>query len=203
MCTNEALSEVAKELNKNGVETEILWIGNKPIQGCICCLACRKKGGNGECPFADVGLGENALYVDVKTFAEKAKEADGFVFGSPVYYAGVNGSMHAFMDRLFFAYGEYFRGKVGACVVSARRAGTTASVDNLNKYLLIKEMPVASSNYWNAVHGSTPEDVRKDEEGLQTMRILGRNMAWMLKCIHSAGIPFPEEEEKIKTNFIR
>ena len=190
-CTNEALSEVARALNANGIESEIVWIGAKAIQGCTACGICRK--GSGECVYDD----------GVKAFKEKAKNADGFVFGSPVYFAGANGSLHSFMDRLFFAYGAEFKGKVGACICSARRAGTTATIDNLNKYLLFNQMPIASSNYWNAVHGSSPEDVRKDLEGLQTMRILGNNMAWLLKCIHTSQIPFPEGEEKIKTNFIR
>jgi len=188
-CTNAALEEVAKALKKNDVESEIFWIGNKAIQGCTACLACKK----GKCPYDD----------GVDKVVELAKNCDGFVFGTPVYFAGANGSMHAFMDRLFFAYKEIFKGKPAACVVSARRAGTTAALDNLNKYPLFNQMPIVSANYWNAVHGSTPEQVAQDIEGLQTMRILGDNMAWMLKVIKKAGIPFPKSEDKIYTNFIR
>jgi len=192
-CTNRALTEVATALKNNDIDAEIIWIGAKPIQGCTACGVCRKSNGNGECPYKD----------GVQEFHQLAKSADGFVFGSPVYYAGANGSLHSFLDRLFFAYGSSLKGKVGACICSARRAGTTATIDNLNKYLLINQMPIASSNYWNAVHGSVPEDVEKDLEGLQTMRMLGNNMAWLLKSIHIANIPFPTEETKIKTNFIR
>ncbi|MCL2234386.1 MAG: flavodoxin family protein [Firmicutes bacterium] len=191
-CTFTALTEVANTLNQDGIETEIVWIGNKAVQGCIACLVCRK-GEKKECPFDD----------GVKVFAEKAKVADGLIFGSPVYYAGSNGTLHAFMDRLFFANSTHFKGKPAACVVSARRSGTTATVDNLNKYFLISQMPIVSANYWNAVHGSCPEDVQKDIEGLQTMRTIGRNMAWLLKTIDKAKIPFPEGEKKIYTNFIR
>ncbi|MCL2570343.1 MAG: flavodoxin family protein [Firmicutes bacterium] len=187
-CTNTALEEVAEALKNNGIETEIFWIGNKAIQGCIACYKCRTtdKG----CIFND----------DVTMFMEKAKQADGFVFGSPVYYAGPNGSLCAFMDRLFFAYGAMvLKGKVAAAVSSARRAGTTATLDRLNKYFLINQMLIPSSNYWNAVHGSTPEDVKQDLEGLQTMRILGNNMAAML----GAKISLPPTEKKIYTNFAR
>ncbi|MCL2862263.1 MAG: flavodoxin family protein [Firmicutes bacterium] len=191
-CTFTALTEAANTLNAENIQTEIVWIGNKPVQGCTACLACRK-GEKKECPYDD----------GVKSFVEKSKKADGFIFGSPVYYAGANGTLHAFMDRLFFANSAIFKGKPAACVVSARRSGTTATVDNLNKYFMICQMPIVSSNYWNAVHGSTPEDVRKDLEGLQTMQTLGRNMAWMLKVIDKAKIPFPEGEKKIYTNFIR
>jgi len=188
-CTNRALEEISTTLQKNGIETETFWIGKDAMQGCTACLACKK----GKCPF-DGG---------VNKIAEIADTIDGFIFGSPVYFAGANGSMHSFLDRLFFAYKDKLRGKPCACVVSARRAGTTATLDNLNKYPLFNQMPIVSSNYWNAVHGSTPEQVEQDLEGLQTMRIIGENMSWMLKVIEKAGIPFPKSDDKIYTNFIR
>lgn len=194
-CTFTALSEVAKILNENGIETEIFQLGNKPIRGCIGCGACSKL--DGQCVFDD----------DVVNEALKAAAtADGFVFGSPVYYASANGAMISLMDRMFYAGGRYFIGKPGACVVSARRAGTTASLDVLHKYLQFAGMPIATSSYWNMVHGNTPDEVRKDLEGMQIMRNLGRNLAWLLQCIEAgkaAGIKAPERENKERTNFIR
>ena len=193
-CTFTALSEVAGSLNKNGVETEIFWIGKKAIHGCVACMGCTKLG---RCVFGDDGVNElNA----------RAGEFDGLVIGAPVYYAGPNGSMCAFMERLFFSGGAKWAGKPGASVVSCRRAGSTASFDRLNKYFTINNMPVVSSQYWNEVHGFTPEDVRQDLEGMQTMRTLGENMAYLLKCIEAgrkAGVPEPEREETVYTNFIR
>ena len=198
-CTYTALTEVAKTLNEEGIETEIFLIGNKPIGGCIACKKCKELG---MCVFDDV----------VNVFIEKAKEADGFIFGSPVHYAGATGNMTGFMDRVFYApfqsgKGNIFLFKPAATVISARRAGTTATYDQLNKYFGISQMPIISSRYWNMVHGATPDDVRKDEEGMQIMRILGRNMAYYLKCIEAGkekGIELPKQEEKINfTNFIR
>ena len=195
-CTYTALSEVAKELNKEGIETEIFWIGVKPISGCIACGKCFE---NGKCVFNDV----------VNEFAEKCKDADGFVFGSPVHYAAATGSISSFMDRLFystFTNPELFRLKPAASVVSARRAGTTVTYDQLNKYFGMNQMPIISSRYWNMVHGATPDDVRKDEEGMQIMRILGKNMAYYLKCQEAGrkvGIEMPEQEQITFTNFIR
>ena len=194
-CTYTALSEVAKELNKEGIETEIFWIGVKPISGCIACGKCFE---NGKCVFNDA----------VNEFAEKCKEADGFVFGSPVHYAAATGSISSFMDRLFystFTNPGLFRLKPAASIVSARRAGTTATFDQLNKYFAMNQMPIISSRYWNMVHGGNPEEVKKDEEGMQIMRILGRNMAYYLKCqeaARKAGITMPEQEEITFTNFI-
>ena len=194
-CTFTALSEVAKALNESGVETEIFQLGKDPIRGCIGCGACAKL--DGQCVFND----------EVVNKALKAAAgADGFVFGSPVYYASANGAMLALMDRMFYAGGKYFQGKPGTCVASARRAGTTSTLDQMNKYLQFANMPVVSSNYWNMVHGNTPDEVKQDLEGLQIMRNLGRNMAWLLKCIEAgkaAGIEPPIRESKIKTNFIR
>ena len=195
-CTYTALSEVAKELNNEGIETEIFWIGIKPISGCIACHKCSEIG---KCVFDDV----------VNEFAEKAKKADGFIFGTPVHYAAASGAMTSFMDRLFystFSNSDIFRLKPAATVVSARRAGTTATFEQLNKYYTMTQMPVISSRYWNMVHGSNPEEVKKDEEGMQIMRILGKNMAYYLKCIEAGkekGINPPQIEEITFTNFIR
>lgn len=192
-CTYTALCEVADALEKNGIETEIFQVGAAPVAGCIGCGACLK---TGTC-FVEDG---------VNKFVEKAKAADGFVFGSPVHYAAASGAMTSFLDRAFYGKGAVFAGKPGAVVVSCRRGGASAAFDQLNKYFTISNMPVVSSQYWNQVHGNTPEEVRRDEEGLQTMRTLGNNMAWLLKCIDAgkkAGITFPEREPAIKTNFIR
>jgi len=180
--TYTALSEIAAELEANGIEAEIFHIGTAPISGCRACGACGKLG---RCVIDDV----------VNKAREKAKEADGFIFGSPVYYASANGSMISFMDRLFYSGKELFAFKPAACVTAARRAGTTATFDELNKYLTISQMPIVSSCYWNNVIGRTPEEVLRDEEGLRIMRTLGRNMAWMLKSLEAAkaaGVALPE-----------
>ena len=196
MCTYTALCEVAKTLNEEGIETEIVSIGTKPIGGCIGCGACRKAG---KCVFGD-NDGVNA-------FVEKAKEADGFIFGAPVHYASAGGAASAFLDRVFYSNSSVFAFKPGAAVVSCRRGGASASLDRLNKYFTIAQMPVVSSKYWNMVHGNTPEQVQQDLEGMQVMRYLGRNMAWMLKCIELGkqnGIVHPQPEEvRHSTNFIR
>lgn len=193
-CTYTALSEVAGALEKEGITTEIIQLGKDPIRDCIGCGACGKLG---RCVFDDDLV--NQVH-------EKAEEADGFVFGTPVYYAHPSGRILSFLDRLFYSGGGAFAFKPGAAVASARRAGTTASLDVLNKYFTIARMPVVSSNYWNMVHGNTPEEVKQDLEGLQIMRGVGQNMAWMIKCIEAgkaAGIPYPQTENKVKTNFIR
>ena len=196
-CTYTALDEVAKTLNEEGIETEIFWLENKPVGGCVACKSCLK---TGKCAFDDV----------VNEFREMARAADGFVFGSPVHYAAASGNLTAFMDRLFYselcAGNSVFYMKPAAAVVSARRAGTTAALDQLNKYFTIQEMPVVSSRYWNMVHGARAEQVAEDKEGLYTMRVLGRNMAYMLKCFDAAkkaGVELPEKEPTIYTNFIR
>lgn len=194
-CTYTALCEVTKELEKENIETEIFHIGSKPIRGCTACGGCYSKSPS-RCVFDDD---------PVNIALEKAEQADGFVFGAPVHYAAASGGMTAFLDRLFYA-GDCFKYKPGAAVVSCRRAGSTAALDQLNKYFTISCMPVVSSQYWNMVHGNTPEEVRKDIEGMQTMRQLGRNMAWLLKCIaagKAAGVKDPEEEPRVWTNFIR
>lgn len=193
-CTNRALEEVEKALQKQGIETEIFHIGKGSVGGCMACSACAKLG---KCVIDDA----------VNRFAEKAKTADGFVFGSPVYYASAAGSMVGFMDRLFYSASKTMAFKPAAAVASARRAGTVSTFDGLNKYFTINNMPVVSANYWNGVHGAnnTPADVEQDEEGLQTMRLLGNNMAWLLRCIQlgkQQGIQ-PETEPKLRTNFIQ
>lgn len=193
-CTARALREIADTLTQEGIDAEIFWIGNEPIGGCIGCGSCAKAG---KCVFGG----------SVNDCAEKLKEADGFVFGSPVHYAAASGNMTAFLDRLFYsAPKEDLRHKPAAVVVSARRAGTTAAYEQLLKYPGIAEMPIVSSSYWNNVHGSCKEDVEQDGEGLRTMRVLARNMAWMLRCIaagKAAGVPMPKSESRIMTNFIR
>lgn len=193
-CTYRALKEVSLALEKEGVETEIFQIGNKPIAGCIGCGACREKG---RCVIDGDGVND---------FIEKAKEAQGFVFGSPVYYAAATGAITSFLDRAFYFGGKHMAFKVGAAICSARRAGTTSTLDQLSKYFTINNMPLVSSQYWPMVHGNTKEEVEKDLEGLQTMRVLGRNMAWLIKCIELGkenNILRPELEEREKTSFIR
>ena len=193
-CTYTALCEVEKELNKQDIETEIFHIGKKPIRGCTACGKCQELN---KCVFEDDG---------VNVTLDKAEKADGFIFGSPVHYAGASGFITSFLDRCFFAGSDVFAYKPGAAVVSCRRGGATAALDQLNKYFTINQMPVVSSQYWNMVHGKAPEEVRQDLEGMQIMRTLGRNMAWLLKTIQAgkkAGIVPPEPEERIWTNFIR
>jgi len=192
-CTYTALKEAADTLNKNGIETEFMYLGVKPIAGCIACGKCQSMG---KC-FVDDKVNE---------LIEKAEKIDGIIVGSPVYYGGASGQVTAFLDRLFFAGSSYFYHKPAAAVVSCRRGGATAAFSQLNKYFAMSNMPVVSSDYWNQVHGFTPEDVMQDLEGLQTMRTLGENMAWLLKSIEAgkqANIPLPQHEEKIFTNFIR
>ncbi|AKG54166.1 iron-sulfur flavoprotein [Dehalogenimonas sp. WBC-2] len=195
-CTYTALEEVATALNAEGINTSIFQVGTDPISGCLACRTCATAG---KCRFTDC----------VNDFVDLAEKADGFIFGSPVHYAAAGGAITSFMDRAFYsdmqAGKRAFYLKPGAAVVSARRAGTTTALDQLNRFFGIAQMPVISSRYWNLVHGTKPEDVRKDLEGLQTMRVLGRNMAWFLKCKKAgldAGVPFPEEEPSIYTNFI-
>lgn len=193
-CTYTALNEVAKELESNGIETEIFHVGTKPIRGCMACNGCSNT--NGLCVFNDD---------TVNIALEKAKEADGFVFGSPVHYAAASGQITSFLDRFFYAGGS-FQYKPGAAIVSCRRGGSTAAFEQLNKYFTISNMPIVSSQYWNMVHGNTPEEVEQDLEGMQTMRVLGRNMAWLLNCINAgkeAGVKLPKEEARAMTNFIR
>lgn len=191
-CTYTALTEVEKELNKNRVDTEIINVGDKGVKGCIACGNCKK---TGKCVFDDI----------VNEVSSKLTECDGLIIGSPVYYASANGNLISFMDRLFHCNTSDKRMKVGAAVVSARRGGCSSTFDELNKYFTISGMPVVSSQYWNSVHGNTPEEVLKDEEGLQVMRTLGRNMAFLIKSIELGKKEYgmPEKEEKISTNYIR
>lgn len=192
-CTYTALREVEKSLNKNGIDTEIFWLGAKPMAGCIGCGTCLEKG---KC-FVDDKVNE---------FLEKVPNTDGFVFGTPVHFAASSGMLSSFMDRVFYGRRKLFSNKVATAVVSCRRGGATAAIDEVNKYFGMNNMPIVSSQYWNMVHGSKPEDVLKDEEGMQTMRTLGNNMAWLLKCIEagkSEGVNFPKNEDVISTNFIR
>jgi len=182
-CTFTALNEVASALEKNGVDTEMYHIGTKPVYGCLGCEKCRKLG---KCVF------DNDVCNEI---AEKIIAADGLVVGSPVYFSGPNGALCALLDRVFYSNMGNFKHKPAACVVSCRRGGASAAFDRLNKYFTIAQMPVATSQYWNAVHGNEPEHVLLDIEGLQIMRVLGNNMAWMLKNIAS-GEPPPEPEPK-------
>lgn len=194
-CTNEGLMEISAVLNAQGIDTEIFWIGAKPISGCLGCGKCKSA---------------RHCVIDgdsVNLFLDKAREADGFVFGSPVHFAALSGSMTSFMDRALYGKDPaVFENKPAACIVSCRRGGATAAFDQLLKYPTIRNMPVVPSQYWNMIHGNTPEEVHQDAEGMQTMRTLGYNMAWLLKCIQAgraAGIPAPQREPGMRTNFIR
>ena len=184
-----ALSEVAGALEKEGVQTEIIQLGIKAVQGCIACNKCAELG---HCVFQDT------LYNQVR---EALQEADGIVVGSPVYYAGPNGALCALLDRVFYSCSELLAYKAGASVAVCRRGGASATFDRLNKYFTILNMPVVSSQYWNSVHGMRPGEATEDAEGLQTMRMLGRNMAWLLKGVKREERPEPEL--RVMTNFIR
>lgn len=192
-CTYTALKEIADTLSKNDVESEILYLGKKPVAGCIACGKCYQ---TGRCVFDD----------NVNKVLEKLDEYNGIVVGSPVYYAGPTGQLCAFLDRLFYCSESRMAGKLAASVVSCRRGGASAAFDRLNKYFGISNMHIVGSQYWNQVHGFTPDDVRKDEEGLQTMRTLAQNMAWLLKNMEAGSeknIPFPQYEERLRTHFIK
>jgi len=197
-CTYTALVEIAKILKEEGIESEIYQIGNKPIYSCTACRACAE-------------IGKCIIDDEVNKFVEYAKEFDGFIFGSPVHYASISSSIKAFLDRAFYSAslskrGYIFNHKPASAIVSARRAGTSAALDQLYKYFSISQMPIISGRYWNMVHGQNPDDVKKDIEGMQNMRFLARNFAWHLKN-HEAGklanIENPKKEEIIFTNFIR
>ncbi len=191
-CTYTALKEVASTLEKKAVETEIYQIGTKPVAGCIACGRCSAAG---NCIFND----------GVNRIVSRLDEYSAIVVGSPVYYSGASGQLCSFLDRLFYTAGSRMAGKLGAAVVSCRRGGATAAFERLNKYFEISSMHTVGSQYWNQVHGHTPEDVMKDEEGLQTMRTLALNMAWLIKCIEAGereGIERPVYEKRLVTNFI-
>ena len=193
-CTYTALEEVSAELMKCGIETEHFWIGTKPTMGCIACYKCMesKRCWNDE--------------DKVNEFIAKVGECDGFVFGTPIYYAGLSGQLKSFLDRAFVCKSSLYSGKPAAAVVSCRRGGSMGGWQDINRFFGMNNMPIVTSQYWNQIHGNTPEEVLQDKEGLQTMRRLAQNMAWLLKCIEAgkaAGVPMPEVEQPIKTNFIR
>ena len=191
--TYTALSEVAGQLEAEGIAADIVHIGHKPIGPCTGCFRCFE---TGYCVFKDE---------PVNTFIDLARQADGIVVGSPVYFAGPNGSLTCLLDRMFIGKGAHYAYKPAASVAVLRRGGGSATFDRLNKYFTISNMPVVSSQYWNSVHGLNPEEIKQDLEGMQVMRMLGRNMAWLLKCIDAAKgtVPYPESEPKVMTNFIR
>ena len=192
-CTYTALKEVSDKLNSHGIETEFVYLGTQAVHGCIACGGCYQ---SGRCVFDD----------KVNEILEKAAEYDGMVVGSPVYYSGPNGTLCAFLDRLFYCSRGRFANKFAAAVLSCRRMGNTSSLDRLNKYFQISKMHIVSSQYWNGVHGNTPEEVMQDKEGLQIMRTLGENMAWLIKIAEAgkkAGVPMPQYEKGVGTNFIR
>lgn len=192
-CTYTGLKEMEKIFSQYGIDTEILYLGKKAISGCIACTKCRS---TGRCVFDD----------EVNKIGERLEEFDGVIVGSPVYYAGPSAQVTAFLDRLFYSYGKKMAGKLGTSIVSCRRGGATAAFDRLNKYFSISNMPIVTSQYWNQIHGNTPEEVRKDEEGLQTLRTLAQNFSWLLKCIEAgknSGVKRDEYESPLRTNFIR
>ena len=192
-CTFTALREISLALAAEGVESEILWLGKEPIADCIACGQCAEAG---QCVFDDL----------VNRIASRLDEFDGIVAGSPVYYGGPSARICAFLDRLFYSNGARMAGKLGAAVVSCRRGGSTAAFNRLNMYFMMNNMVVPTSQYWNQVHGNAPEEVRQDREGLQTMRMLARNMVWLLRCIELgriAGLSAPLPEPRDRTNFIR
>ena len=191
-CVFTALSEISETLAAENVQSEIFWIGNQPLRGCIGCFQCRAEGANG-CVFAD----------DVyNNLVEKLQQTDGIIVGAPVYYAGPPGQLCCLLDRVCFSAARYLKHKPAACVVNCRRGGASSAFDRLNKYFTILQMPVVSSQYWNSTHGFTPEDVKKDLEGLQTMRTLARNMAHLLQSKAASALPLPGQEEPVMTNFI-
>ena len=193
-CTYMALKEVAGAMEAAGIETEIAWIGARPLSGCLGCRACFS---TGKCVIDD----------GVNDLIDRVGDYDAFVFGTPVHFAGASGSLTSFMDRLFYARTHLFQGKPAAAIVSCRRGGATATFDQINKYFAISNMVIVGSQYWNMVHGDTPDEVIQDAEGMQTMRTLGTNMAWIMQCIEAGkqnGITYPgPEEPRVRTNYIR
>lgn len=193
-CTYTALCEVASSLTEEGVQTEIFQLGKAPVRGCIDCGGCAKKN---RCVFDDDV---------VNRLIDATQGIDGLVIGAPVHYASAGGAITCALDRLFYAASSTLSYKPCACVVSARRAGTTAALDQLAKYPAINRMPLVSSQYWPMVHGNTPDEVRRDLEGMQIMRTLGKNMAWLIKCIEAgerSGVKPPVQDKVVRTNFIR
>lgn len=199
-CTYTALKEVQKTLEENSIQTEIIWLGTKAMPGCIGCNQCLKKD--------DDQKAINRCFIDdkVNEFLDKVKDTDGFVFGTPVHFAAASGQMTSFLDRAFYGRGDMFANKVCATVVSCRRGGATAAFDQMNKYALMSNMYLVGSNYWNQVHGTKPDEVNQDLEGIQTMQNLAKNMAYIMKCIRAGeklGVEKPNYDAKVKTNFIR
>ena len=193
-CTFSALSEIQCTLKKEGFESEIFHIGSRPIQGCTGCYQCRRVGA---CVF------EDELYVKLH---EKVQRCEALIIGAPVYYAGIPGGLCSILDRLFFSAGKYLARKPAAGIVNCRRGGASAAFDRLNKYFTINQMPVVTSQYWNSTHGASVDDQKQDLEGLQTLRVLARNLAYTLRALATAkhaGIPLPATEERVWTNFIR
>ena len=192
-CTYTALCEIEKILHEEGIETELVQVGTQPVAGCIACGKCKD---GAPCIFDD----------QVNALAKRLDEFDGIIVGAPIYYAGPSAQSTAFLDRLFYTSAAKLKGKPAAAIVSCRRGGASAGFDRLNKYFSINSMPIVTSQYWNQVHGNTPEEVQQDEEGMQTMRTLARNMAWLLRCIEAGkncGITMPPYEPRLRTNFIR
>lgn len=197
-CTYTALHEVEGVLRRHGIETEILWLGRKPVAGCIACNTCAR---TGHCVF-----GPETFDDKVNRVLDELDSIDAIVAGSPVYYAAASGQITSFLNRLFYAGGRRMAGKLGAAVVSCRRGGAASAFDQLNKYFTISSMPVVSSQYWNGVHGDRPEEVRADLEGMQTLRLVGDNMAWLLRSMtaaREAGVVPYEREVRVKTNFYK
>lgn len=195
-CVFTVLTEIADTLRKNDVDSDIFWIGNKPLAGCMGCGTC---------------IGKRRCFCDdtVNDFINRMDGYNGFIFGTPVHYAAASGTMTSFMNRTFFIdefNGDHFAGKPAAAIATCRRSGATATLDQMNKYMADCNMPIVPSQYWNVAHGNTPEEIRQDAEGMQTMRVLGDNMAWLLKCIRlgrEANVNFPKQDAHIMTNFIR
>ena len=193
-CTFTGLGIIKEQLAKQEVDSEVFQVGNKPVIGCTACLTCRQAGKSGQCAFDDDM---------VNTVARALEMADGIILGSAVHFASATGAAASFFDRLFYCRFGMNRLKFGACIVSCRRAGSTAAFDQLNKYFSISQMPIVSSCYWNGIHGYKPEDVYADEEGVRTLKILANNMAYLIKCKHHSNVELPEEPPKVMTNFIR
>ena len=192
-CTYTALQEIAGVLHKHGIETELIQVGTQPVAGCIACGKCKD---GSPCIIDD----------QVNALAARLEEFDGMIVGAPIYYAGPSAQSTAFLDRLFYSASAKLRGKPAAAIVSCRRGGASAGFDRLNKYFSINSMPIVTSQYWNQIHGNSPEEALQDAEGMQTMRTLAENMAWLLKCIEAgraAGVPEAVQEPKLRTNFIR
>jgi len=194
-CTFTGLSIIKEELAKNGVDSEIFQVGNKPVIGCTACRVCKKPDKAGRCVFDNDSVNEAA---------EALRKADGIILGSAVHFASATGAATSFFDRLFYCTEQDAkRLKFGAAIVSCRRGGNSSTFDQLNKYFTISQMPVVSSCYWNGIHGYTPEDVYADEEGVRVLRTLAGNMAYLIKCKHGSNVEMPEPQPFVMTNFIR